>query len=572
MKNNYSLLVLTLLLGPVSGIRAAPAVPDAGLIMRESGKSPNLPKQAAEPEIETPALKKPMATQNNLHIKVEGFTFSGNSQIPTKVLQALLESYTHRELSFDDLQQAADVITQHYRKEGYLVAYAYLPEQTLTNGQVEIAIIEGHLDGEHLKGESINMLNDTRINRQVLQKFLNTMPKGSLITESDLDNLSLRLNQLPGINAKLVLAPGKETGTSSLGLKVKEAPLISGYTTADNYGLYATGYYRFDGGMTINDPFGLGDQLNLRAQTTETGGAVTGWADYNTAINGYGTRLGISFSELHYSLGRTFTPLQSSGYYRSVGSTLTQPLLLNKNGQLTGSVRYDHRWLEDDLGTVGSSNARELDVANFSFSGNMNDTWLTEPALTQAYINAAVGNVNFTNAQSYSNDQTTGINKNGGYHKFNGLFNRTQTLWGPFSVYGNFYGQVASKNLDSSEHITLGGPYAIRAYPVGEGNADEGWYSNFEARYRLPALDYLPGYLQVIGFIDMGYAHINAIPLAGNTTNSQHLAGYGFGINWLEAKGFNLRTSLAWRDSNKQPTSDPTASGPQAYFQLTRLF
>jgi hemolysin activation/secretion protein len=573
MNKIYSVLVITLLLGNGSAVAsAAPVVPDAGLIMRESAKTPELPKKATDIDIETPVPRKPMAAQSNLHVKVLGFTFSGNSQIPTSVLQALLKSYTHRELSFDDLQKTVEVITRYYRTQGFLVAYAYLPEQTLNNGQVEIAIIEGHLDGEHLKGKSINRLNDTRINKQVLQNFLDTLPKGSLISEGGLNELSLRLNQLPGINAKLVLAPGKETGTSSLAVKVKEATLISAYTSADNSGLYATGYYRFDGGVSINDPLGMGDQLNLRVQTTETGGAVSGWADYNTAINGYGTRLGVSFSEMHYALGRSFTPLQGSGYFRSVGAALTQPLLLNRNGQLTGSARYDHRWLEDDLDAVDSSNARELNVANFSLSGSMNDVWLTEPAVTQAFINVAAGEVSFTNGQAYLNDQSTGLNKNGGYHKFNGLVNRTQTVWGPFSLYGSFYGQVASKNLDGSEHISLGGPNGIRAYPVGEGNADEGWLANVETRYRLPKVPFFPGYLQVIGFIDAGYAHVNALPLPGSANNSEHLAGYGFGINWLEAQGFSLRTSLAWRDTDKQPGSDLTATGPMGYFQLSRLF
>jgi len=573
MNKIYSVLVITLLLSNGSAVAsAAPVAPDAGLIMRESAKTPELPKKATDIDIETPALRKPMAAQSNLHVKVLGFTFSGNSQIPTSVLQALLKSYTHRELSFDDLQKTVEVITRYYRTQGFLVAYAYLPEQTLNNGQVEIAIIEGHLDGEHLKGKSINRLNDTRINRQVLQNFLDTLPKGSLISEGGLNELSLRLNQLPGINAKLLLAPGKETGTSSLAVKVKEAPLISAYTSADNSGLYATGYYRFDGGVSIYDPFGMGDQLNLRAQTTETGGAVSGWADYNTAINGYGTRLGVNYSEMHYTLGRSFTPLQGSGYFRSVGAALTQPLLLNRNGQLTGSARYDHRWLEDDLDAVSSANARELNVANFSLSGSMNDVWLTEPAVTQAFINVAAGEVSFTNGQAYLNDQSTGINKNGGYHKFNGLINRTQTVWGPFSLYGSFYGQIASKNLDGSEHISLGGPNGIRAYPVGEGNADEGWLSNVETRFRLANMPFFPGYLQVIGFIDVGYAHLNALPLPGSANNAQHLAGYGFGINWLEAQGFSLRTSLAWRDTDKQPGSDLTATGPMGYFQLSRLF
>ena len=573
MDKNYNAFIIAFLLCNVPVITsAAPALPDSGLIMRETGKLPILPKQPSNIEIDTPSIKKPMAAQSNLHIKVLGFTFNGNTAIPTSVLQDVLKSYTNRELGFEDLQQAAELITKYYRNKGFILAYAYLPEQTLNSGQVQITVIEGHLDGEHLKGKAINMLNDTRVNKQVLQNFLDTLPKGSLITESDLNDLSLRLNQLPGINAKVVLAPGTEAGTSSLSIKVKEAPMISGYTSADNYGLYSTGYYRFDGGMSINDPFGLGDQLNLRTQTTQTGGVISGWLDYNAPINGYGTRLGLYFSDMHYALGRSFTPLEANGYFRNMGASLTQPLLLNRNGQLTGSVRYDHRWLQDNLDSVSSSNARELNVVNFSLSGNVNDSWLTEPALTRALINVTAGSVDFTNTQSYLNDQTTSLNKNGGYHKISGLLNRSQLIWGPFSVYGNFYGQIASKNLDSSEHISLGGPNAVRAYPVGEGNADEGWFSNLEQRYQLPKLDYLPGYLQAIGFIDMGYARINAIPMAGTVVNSQHLAGYGLGINWLEAKGFSLRTSLAWRDTNKQPVSDPTARGPMAYFQVSRIF
>lgn len=571
MNKIYRSLVVTLLLNHWSAtINAAPVMPDAGLIMRESGKMPTMPKKPIDTEIEQPPLKKPMAAQSNLHVTVHSFSFSGNSQFPAGALQPLLSRYTNRELSFADLQQAAFVITEYYRNAGFLVAYAYLPEQTLEHGQVELAVFEGRLDDQHLKGQGINLFNDTRINKHVLQNFLDTLPKGSLITESNMNHLSLLLNQLPGINAKVVLAPGKETGSSSLAVKIKEAPLITGYASTDNYGLYATGYYRFDGGVSINDPFGLGDQLNLRAQTTDTGNAVAGWADYNVAINGYGTRLGVNFAQLDYTLGRSFTTSQANGIARSVGTTLTQPLLLKRNAQLTGFAHYEHRWMQDNR--VDFRNDRELNVMSFSFAGAMNDTWLTEMAVTQAFINVSAGQVDFTNQQAYLFDQTPGLDSSGGYHKFNWLLNRTQTVWGPFSLYANFQGQIASKNLDSSERISLGGPYGIRAYPVGEGNGAEGWQFNAETRYRLPAIPYLPGYLQLIGFIDTGYSRINAQPLLGDAQNSRHLTGYGFGINWLEAGGFNLRTSLAWRDTSKQPSADPTVSGPMGYFQLSRVF
>jgi hemolysin activation/secretion protein len=573
MNKLYYYLVITLLFSllPVV-VKAVPVIPNAGLIMRESSKMPMMRKDSSDTEIEQPALKKPMASKSNLHIKVLGFRFSGNSQIPTATLQALLNRYANRELSFADLQQAAGDITAYYRNEGFLVAYAYLPEQTLDKGEVELAVIEGRLDDQHLKGESFTFLNNTRIKKLVLQKYLDTLPKGTLITESNMNHLSLLLNQLPGMNAKVVLAPGKETGSSSLAIKIKEAPLVTGYASTDNYGLYATGYYRFDGGVSINDPLGLGDQLNLRAQTTETGGAVAGWADYNIAINGYGTRLGMNFSELHYTLGRDFTSLQANGLARSVGSTLLQPLLLKRNAQLTGIAHYEHRWLQDNIDLVGSHNDRELNVMSFSFTGALTDSLLTQVGVTQALINVSAGQVDFTNSKAYSLDQATQLDTSGGYHKFNWLLNRTQNVWGPLSLYGNFQGQVASKNLDSSEQITLGGPNNIRAYPVGEASADEGWQVNAETRFRLPTPTYIPGFMQLIGFIDTGYARINTQQLPGQLNNTQYLTGYGFGINWLEVAGFSLRTSLAWRGSNQQPNADPTASNPMGYFQLNRQF
>ena len=61
--------------------------------------------------------------------------------------------------------------------------------------------------------------------------------------------------------------------------------------------------------------------------------------------------------------------------------------------------------------------------------------------------------------------------------------------------------------------MSLGGPNAIRAYPVGEGSGDEGWIFNGEARYNLPSFSTVPGQVQFISFVDTGYSRINAVPL-----------------------------------------------------------
>jgi hemolysin activation/secretion protein len=585
--NAYALNAVALLLmsSVIPVANAAPPLPTdllhnggAGLLMRETKEPPKIPQKKSEAVIEdtTEQHRPPMQPQNNLRVTVQYFAFRGNSQISNAELEPLLAKYKGHPINFDDLQTATDEITKYYRQAGYLIAHAYLPAQAIKNGIVEIEILEGHLDGSHLEGNSIEMMGNTRINKNLLQKFLNTASADSLVTDKDLSHLSLLINDLPGIESKAVLSPGKKTGTSALGLKVKEASLVNGYLSTDNYGLYSTGFYRFDGGVNIFDPFGLGDQLSLRAQTTDSGGSVAGWLDYNLPINGYGTRLGVNFSELHYTLGRVFTPLDAYGLARTAGASLTHPLYLSRDARLTGIAHYEHRWLQDNINSFDTHNNREINVMSFSFAGSLYDKIIPAGGLTQAYINVSAGDLYFTNQLAAENDSLTGFKTHGGYHKFNWQLNRTQNVWGSdwgdISLYTNFTGQVGSKNLDSSEQISLGGPNAIRAYPVGEGSADEGWIFNGEARYGLPTFEKIPGHIQFIGFIDTGYSRINVKPLTGQINNSNNLTGYGFGINWLGFEGFNLRTSLAWRDSTATPQANPNQGRPQAYFQLSKSF
>jgi hemolysin activation/secretion protein len=575
--NTVALLLVAVISSPAQAI-GVPLGVDSGLLMRETRPIPAPPRPEAEVNIENKQQQQrpPMPPQSDLQVSVRVFTFSGNTQYSNPELQALLEKYKGHPIGFNDLQEATNVITEHYRKAGFIIARAYLPAQKIKNGVVEIVVLEGRLDGSHLGGNNIELVGDTRINKNVVQRFLNTLPADSLVTDKEISRLSLLINDLPAISSKSVLSPGSKTGTSALSMKIVQAPLISGYVTSDNQGLYSTGYYRFDGGINIRDPFGFGDQLFLRAQTTETGGAVAGWLNYDLPINGYGTRLAVNFSELHYQLGRSFKALDADGLARTVGASLTHPIFLSRDARLTGIAHYEHRWMEDNINSVGSHNNRELNVMNFALSGNAFDNLVANTTgLTQAYASVSAGEVYFTNEEARSIDSKSGLNSSGGYHKFYWQLSRTQDIWsdlhwGGISLYANFAGQVASKNLDSSERFSLGGANAIRAYPVGEGSASEGWLFNGEVRYNLPTFTAVPGQFQIIGFIDTGFSRPNANPLP--SIGSRHLTGYGFGINWSGYQGISVRTSLAWRDVSTQPTSDPSDQSPQGYFQVTKSF
>ena len=144
-------------------------------------------------------------------------------------------------------------------------------------------------------------------------------------------------------------------------------------------------------------------------------------------------------------------------------------------------------------------------------------------------------------------------------------------------------GQLASKNLDSSEKFILGGT-GVRASPQGEGAGDEGMLLNLELRYSLRGLQG-PGDLQLLGFVDTGHVTLNKNTWTGwqpaslpNYPDSYSLSGMGIGANYGKAGNFSLQTSYAWKLGNNPARdvhgqdSDGTAKTGRFWLQAIKWF
>ena len=129
-----------------SGVAAqTPPVPGAGDILREQQlKPPSAPTTAPGLQLEAPP-RPALKSLPGLRLRVNGFRISGNTLIPDQELLPLLKSYVDRELDLAQLEQAAQAVTLYYRGKGFFLAQAYLPEQTVKGGVVEIAVLEGRL-------------------------------------------------------------------------------------------------------------------------------------------------------------------------------------------------------------------------------------------------------------------------------------------------------------------------------------------------------------------------------------------------------------------------------------------
>ncbi|PZN73481.1 MAG: hypothetical protein DM484_22590 [Candidatus Methylumidiphilus alinenensis] len=74
------------------------------------------------------------------------------------------------------------------------------------------------------------------------------------------------------------------------------------------------------------------------------------------------------------------------------------------------------------------------------------------------------------------------------------------------------------KNLSSSEKFSLGGPYGVRAYGVGEAPSDEMLLLSAELRASLPKPTLIPGELVGSAFLDTAWGWLSRAPLPTTTT------------------------------------------------------
>jgi hemolysin activation/secretion protein len=132
----------------------------------------------------------------------------------------------------------------------------------------------------------------------------------------------------------------------------------------------------------------------------------------------------------------------------------------------------------------------------------------------------------------------------GSYTRTNIGLSRLQQVSGPVNLNVSWTGQFATGNLDSSEKFYLGGPYGVRAYPIGEASGDAGQLFNADLQIKLPVPSRY-GTVQLSGFYDAGRITMHMNPwaysiLTATGRNNYWLKGAGVELQYL----FNNRLSL----------------------------
>ncbi|WP_235212757.1 ShlB/FhaC/HecB family hemolysin secretion/activation protein [Burkholderia paludis] len=538
------MLCLSLLWG--AGVASAPGqahaqVPTAGATMRDVETSrPALPPEAA-PDLEivpseSAAQPQPAAGPR---IAVRAFDVSGNTVFDTATLQALVAGLAGDSLTFADLQSAAERITAYYRERGYVLARAYLPKQDIENGVVRIEVAEGRYG-------KIEIQNQSRVIAAVLRQPLAALHPGDVVRGSSLERSLLLLDDLAGVGARGTLRPGEAPGTTDLVVDAERGPPASGSLEFDNYGGVSTGRYRVTGSIDVNAPLRLGDRLSLRGLVSDERQRYSR-AAYQVPVGPASTRVGVAYSSLNYRVAGRFADVELSGRASVQTVYVAQPLVRARDLSVTAQVQYENKNLHDTYGMVSLVNDKNVGLWTFGLSGNGQDGWLGG-GRTGFSVMFGVGRLRSSDLLQ-ANPLTNTI---GSFKKLNLDLQRIQALGGRFQLYGQVGAQLASRNLDSSEQFSLGGPYGVRAYALGEGSGDQGWQASAELRY-LAA----PGW-QVSMFVDAGAVQISRRPWT-NERNTKHMQAAGIGASWFGTKRqVSLTAALPLGRGGDSPTRAPS--------------
>jgi len=534
--------------------------PDAGSQMQQIPPAP-VP-QKFEPNVEVePRGVAPTAEADTVKMLVKSLNVTGAQVYSEAELLALTGFTPGSELTLTELRGMALKIGDHYRANGYFVAQAYLPAQDIKDGAVTIAVIEGHYG-------TVTLNNQTRLSDGLANDLLGGLNAGDAIESAPLGNRLLLLSDLPGVDVKAALVPGASVGASDLIVNLTPGPTVSGEVDFDNAGNRYTGEYRLGATVNLNNLAGRGDVASLRAMTSGSG---LNYARASYQMQFGKATAGVAYSGLKYKLGEEFESLQAHGTAEIASIYGSYPLIRSRNNNLNVGLVYEDKTFQDrvDSTTPPGLTDKKAQVLSASLYGNARDRF-GGGGVTGYSLTWATGNIDIETPAARIIDAAT-AKTNGHFDKLSFRASRLQRVTDSISVSAAINGQVASKNLDSSEKMELGGMYGVRAYPEGEAYADEGYLLTLEARYLLPKFsETLPGQMHLIGFVDTGSVTTHKHPWVAGP-NSRTLSGAGVGLSWSEANNFLARAYYADKLGNEAATSAPDKSG-RFWFQLVKYF
>lgn len=520
------------------------------------------PPPQSLPAIPAAPVASAASAESVARFRLNDLRLNGAEALSGEDLRAITAPYIGRDVSLADLESLAQAITQRYRDRGYFLAQALVPVQTVRDGIVELSVIEGRIGKV-----DVIVAPEAPISEARVRGFLAPVAVGHAVNAQAYERAMLLLSDQPGLRVSSAISEGAVPGSTDLAVEVNPAPRWQLGLEADNHGTREAGRYRAGATLRLNSPLGIGDNLDLRALLSNGNAMQFGRLAYELPLGTAGWRLGAGVSRVNYELGGEFELLGAQGTADVADVSLSYALIRQRGHNLLLRLYADNKRLTDSFEAFHYEGRKRVQGAGLGWAWERRDTllgggyWATSGQLYR-------GQLRLNDVDARQADQAFGgLATEGDFSKLSVRLSRLQALMPRHSLFLSVGGQWASKNLDASEKLALGGATAVRAYPAGEALVDQGWIGSAEWRWAVSD-EFTP-----FVFVDAARGrYFQREPWLYGGESHRSLRGAGIGLNWVRAGSFTLNTTLAWRAGTERARTDGGSGGPRLLVNFQKSF
>ena len=538
------IISMTCLLGAVTATAfAAPSLSQPGQ---------DIKGQMTAPQAQVEKAAEPAPQASEVKFKLTGVKIDASElKVDAAALEAMLAPCVGRETTLTELNAALARVTAYCRSHGYPASAAYLPAQDSKGGKVTVKVIPGRY------GE-IKLDNHSRLKDKVARQLLRGLQPGSIIRSSKLETALYSISDVSGTRAVGVLAPGKAFGTSDVTVRIEDGKPTNTVLYAENYGAKSSGRYRYGLQHTVYDVGGTGGRLGLGTLISNSH-MHNYYANYEMPVGRGGSTLGLGLSQMDYKLGGAMRDWGANGKADTVSLFGSDPFYHLHDAALKLNYGLDYRRLEDDIDKYqGYADSKKHSVS--AHVGVEGSAQLPKTALSYDATLTA-GHLTLGSEFSRLRDETA--HTAGTYTKLSVDGTVVRSLGHRADVLVKASGQMASRNLDGSEQMYLGGANAVRAYPQGEGSGDVGLLGTAEVRLYTN----VPG-LVLSTYLDAGHVRLSH----DGSDGSETLKGWGLAASYTRPGDWFARLDYARRIGESKYLSEDAKSKSRVWFLLGKIW
>ena len=495
---------------------------------------PNLPADAYRPSAAPLQVPDPGATAAQpllmeTKVNLKTVQIEGGTIYPLNELAEIYKPLIGRQASLAELIEATRNITRRYQQDGYLLSYAFLPQQNFDDGVARVVLVEGYV-------RDIQMQGDIGRVKSLLDKLAAKIQAERPLTRKTFERYTTLMSRIPGVTIQAqVPPPGTTDGATTLVAQASRKPFTSTLSTTEDNRNGPQALL----GVSSNSQTSMGEQLSLSGLFPPGDDKEHYYRlDYSQFLDTEGTQLNVSASRYRADPdtevlvgggGRLSTHRENDRY--SIG--FSTPLIASANELLTAGSRLyavDDKTRYDGINFPFSTELR-TDVRALAFEGD----WRKADARQLRILSSGV----------YQGFDSLGAHTN--YDDIDLDFFRVR-LSGVQSdkFLDNWQGVLSAAlywsddTLPDSERAVFGGQNFGRGYPDDQASGDKGWGVAYEVNYSFNRDGNWVRILQPYVVVDRSRSWFNQLPVQAN-----NLSSTAVGLRFGDAKYYNVALEVA---------------------------